>query len=63
MVEVMEGVFRPLPLASGAILPNRLAKAAMEESLAAAGQVPGEEVIGLYRRWAQGGAGLLITGT
>ncbi|MCH5671486.1 NADH:flavin oxidoreductase/NADH oxidase family protein [Streptomyces gilvus] len=55
-------LFTPLPLASGAVLPNRLAKAAMEEGMAAPGQIPSEQLIALYRRWSQGGAGLLITG-
>ncbi|QKV71873.1 NADH:flavin oxidoreductase/NADH oxidase family protein [Streptomyces harbinensis] len=52
----------PLMLRHGAPLPNRIAKAAMEELLAAPGQVPGDRLIALYRRWAAGGAGLLITG-
>ncbi|MCU1614511.1 MAG: 2,4-dienoyl-CoA reductase [Frankiales bacterium] len=51
-----------LPLASGSVLPNRLGKAAMEESLADAGQQPGARLLHLYRTWASGGAGLLITG-
>ncbi len=55
-------LFTPLTLPNGAIVPNRLAKAAMEETLADAGQVPGPRIIRLYRRWAEGGAGLLITG-
>ncbi|MBB4934622.1 2,4-dienoyl-CoA reductase-like NADH-dependent reductase (Old Yellow Enzyme family) [Lipingzhangella halophila] len=52
----------PLVLASGQALPNRIAKAAMEEFLAVDGQLPGHELAGLYRRWARGGAGLMITG-
>lgn len=55
-------LFSPLPLRSGHILGNRIAKAAMEENMAGDGQVPGEELFTLYRRWANGGAGLLITG-
>ncbi|MGW2953498.1 NADH:flavin oxidoreductase/NADH oxidase family protein [Streptomyces eurythermus] len=55
-------LFSPLPLRSGHILGNRIAKAAMEENMAGDGQVPGEELFTLYRRWADGGAGLLITG-
>ncbi|WP_381559662.1 NADH:flavin oxidoreductase/NADH oxidase family protein [Streptomyces eurythermus] len=55
-------LFSPLPLRSGRILGNRIAKAAMEENMAGDGQVPGEELFTLYRRWADGGAGLLITG-
>jgi 2,4-dienoyl-CoA reductase-like NADH-dependent reductase (Old Yellow Enzyme family) len=55
-------LFAPLTLPSGQVLKNRLAKAAMEESLAEPGQVPGQPSQRLYRRWAEGGAGLLITG-
>lgn len=55
-------LFEPLSLPNGAVLKNRLAKAAMEESLAAYGQIPDEKLHRLYRRWAIGGAGLLITG-
>ncbi|GAA4525093.1 NADH:flavin oxidoreductase/NADH oxidase family protein [Amycolatopsis samaneae] len=55
-------LFAPLPLRSGAVLGNRIAKAAMEENLAGDGQLPGRRLLSLYRRWATGGAGLLITG-
>jgi 2,4-dienoyl-CoA reductase-like NADH-dependent reductase (Old Yellow Enzyme family) len=34
----------------------------MEESMAETGQLPGPAIHRLYQRWAQGGAGLLITG-
>ena len=52
----------PLVLPNGQTLKNRIAKAAMEEALAEPGQVPGVGSQQLYRRWAEGGAGLLITG-
>lgn len=55
-------LFEPLTLPNGSTLKNRLAKAAMEESLATYGQVPDIRLNTLYRRWADGGAGLLITG-
>ncbi|MFE1437460.1 NADH:flavin oxidoreductase/NADH oxidase family protein [Streptomyces sp. NPDC058739] len=55
-------LFSPLALRSGQVLRNRIAKAAMEENMAADGQLPGQELFGLYRRWATGGTGLLITG-
>ncbi|MES2059257.1 MAG: NADH:flavin oxidoreductase/NADH oxidase family protein [Pseudomonadota bacterium] len=55
-------LFEPLSLRNGAIIPNRLAKAAMEENMADQGQVPGPALLALYTRWAQGGAGLLLTG-
>lgn len=55
-------LFDPVPLPCGAVLPNRIAKAAMEENLADAGQLPGGALFSLYRRWGAGGAGLLLTG-
>lgn len=55
-------VFTPFTLPCGATLPNRLAKAAMEENMADKGQVPGPTLLRLYKRWAEGGTGLLITG-
>ncbi len=49
-------------LPCGAVLPNRLAKVAMTEGLGDASNraTPGHEI--LYKRWSDGGAGLLITG-
>ncbi|MYM24817.1 2,4-dienoyl-CoA reductase [Duganella sp. FT135W] len=55
-------LFAPLTLPNGSTLPNRLAKAAMEESLAEPGQLPGVAIQRLYQRWSEGGTGLLITG-
>jgi 2,4-dienoyl-CoA reductase-like NADH-dependent reductase (Old Yellow Enzyme family) len=43
-------------------LPNRLAKAAMTEGLADAQGRATVQHLNLYRAWARGGAGLLITG-
>ena len=51
-----------LPLACGATLPNRLAKAAMSEQLGTPEGAPSPGLLPLYRRWGQGGASLLITG-
>ncbi|CAM3716016.1 NADH:flavin oxidoreductase/NADH oxidase family protein [Tsukamurella ocularis] len=58
----MSALFSPLTLRSGAVLPNRIAKAAMEEGIAGAGQAPDGRTVELYRRWGAGGTGLLITG-
>ena len=58
----MTKLFSPLKLASGHTLPNRIAKAAMEENMAEYGQVPGKALVNLYRRWAEGSPGLIITG-
>ncbi|MER6472862.1 NADH:flavin oxidoreductase/NADH oxidase family protein [Streptomyces collinus] len=55
-------LFSPLPLRSGQVLRNRIAKAAMEENMAGDGQLPDQGLLSLYRRWASGGTGLLITG-
>lgn len=55
-------LFSPLHLRSGRALKNRIAKAAMEENMAGDGQLPDEQLFTLYRRWAAGGTGLLITG-
>ena len=51
-----------LTLPCGATLPNRLAKGAMTEGLATANGVPTPELERLYRLWAEGGAGMLLTG-
>jgi 2,4-dienoyl-CoA reductase-like NADH-dependent reductase (Old Yellow Enzyme family) len=53
---------QPLTLPSGERLPNRLAKAAMTEGLADLDCRPTQELVRLYRRWADGGSGLLISG-
>lgn len=58
----MQALFDPVTLPNGQSLKNRIAKAAMQEDLAERGQVPGRATQVLYRRWAEGGAGLLITG-
>ena len=52
----------PLVLPSGLRLANRLVKAAMTENLADADNQPTAAHERLYRRWARGGSGLLVTG-
>jgi 2,4-dienoyl-CoA reductase-like NADH-dependent reductase (Old Yellow Enzyme family) len=52
----------PLNLPCGAVLPNRIAKAAMTEGLADPDDRASERHVRLYRRWSEGGAGLLLTG-
>lgn len=54
--------FQALQLPNGTTLPNRIAKAAMEENLADTSQAPSAELLRLYQAWAAGGAGLLLTG-
>jgi 2,4-dienoyl-CoA reductase-like NADH-dependent reductase (Old Yellow Enzyme family) len=59
----IESLRAPLRLASADLLPNRLAKAAMSETL---GELdtgePTDELVRLYERWGRSGAGVLITG-
>lgn len=52
----------PLTLPCGAILPNRIAKAAMTEGMATPDGRPTAELDRLYGLWSDGGAGLLIGG-
>lgn len=55
-------LFTSLTLPNGAIIPNRIAKAAMEENMADRRQLPGEPLWRLYEAWANGGAGLILSG-
>ncbi|MEB3899063.1 NADH:flavin oxidoreductase/NADH oxidase family protein [Pseudomonas putida] len=55
-------LFAPLTLPNGSTLANRIAKAAMEENMADAAHAPSPQLIRLYQAWAEGGAGLLISG-
>lgn len=55
-------IFDTLTLPNGTTIPNRLAKAAMEENMADAEQAPSAALFQLYRAWAQGGVGLIISG-
>ena len=54
--------FTPLSLPNGTLLPNRFAKAAMEENMADANHAPSNALIRLYQTWAEGEVGLMITG-
>ena len=61
-------LFTPLTLPNGVSLQNRICKAAMEENMAEAGQVPGRALINLYEAWANAktasdtGPGLILSG-
>jgi len=59
---ILNPLGEPLRLASGLVLRNRLAKAAMSEALATYDNHPVAKHVELYRRWAKSGIGLLITG-
>ena len=51
-----------LTLPCGAVLPNRLSKAAMTEGLADPQGLPTPELTRLYKIWADGGSGMLLSG-
>jgi 2,4-dienoyl-CoA reductase-like NADH-dependent reductase (Old Yellow Enzyme family) len=55
-------LFSPLTLPNGTVLPNRIAKAAMEENMADSNHAPSVALLRLYETWAEGGAGLILTG-
>jgi 2,4-dienoyl-CoA reductase-like NADH-dependent reductase (Old Yellow Enzyme family) len=53
---------QPLTLPCGLTLPNRIVKAAMTEALADGNNDPTARLEQLYRRFADGGPGLILTG-
>ncbi|MDG1312394.1 MAG: NADH:flavin oxidoreductase/NADH oxidase family protein [Porticoccaceae bacterium] len=53
---------QPLTLPCGAVLPNRLSKAAMTEGLATPDGLPTAELELLYGLWSDGGSGMLLSG-
>lgn len=55
-------MFQPLMLANGTKIKNRFMKPAMSEVMGDARFRPTARLIALYRAWANGGTGLLITG-
>lgn len=55
-------LYSPITLPGGKTAVNRLVKAAMEENMATEGSLPGEALFSLYRYWAHGGLGMIITG-
>lgn len=61
-------LFTSLTLPNGVTVQNRLCKAAMEENMADAGQVPGQALINLYTSWsnaaaaADAGPGIVLSG-
>ncbi|PIB72497.1 NADH:flavin oxidoreductase/NADH oxidase family protein [Pseudomonas sp. 2822-17] len=54
--------FEALQLPNGQVIANRIAKAAMEENMADINQAPSRELKQLYKAWADGEPGLLLTG-
>lgn len=58
----MTTAFTPLTLKNGLTLKNRFMKAATSETLGDKYYRPTNKLINLYRAWAKGGTGLIITG-
>lgn len=58
----MTTISDPLSLPCGGAIKNRLCKAAMTEGLADARNRATDHHVTLYHRWAEGGAGMLLTG-
>ncbi|MDW0618051.1 NADH:flavin oxidoreductase/NADH oxidase family protein [Mannheimia haemolytica] len=54
-------LFHPFTFPNGQTAKNRFFKSAMEEQLAQSDK-PTQNLVNLYRTWAQGGAGVLVTG-
>ena len=55
-------IFEPYAFKNGVSVSNRLVKSAMEESLGTNAHLPGKAIFNLYRAWARGGVGTMITG-
>ena len=53
---------QPLTLPNGTVLRNRLAKAAMSETLGTYDNRPTPALVALYQRWVASGLGLILTG-
>jgi len=62
MTEAASALFQPIELPCGAVLANRIAKAAMSDGLGDGKGNPTPAQIRLYERWAEGGIGLSIIG-
>ena len=62
MIMSVQSPFSKFTFPSGLTIKNRLVKASMEENMSDDGLLPSDELIHLYGQWAQGGAGLLLTG-
>ncbi|WP_218354924.1 NADH:flavin oxidoreductase/NADH oxidase family protein [Alteromonas lipotrueiana] len=55
-------LYTSITLPCGKSLKNRIVKAAMEENMAGDNQLPDHNLLSLYRYWAYGGLGMIITG-
>ena len=55
-------LFTPITLPNGTTIKNRFFKSAMSEGMGAKNFQPKKNIATLYKRWAEGGTGLIITG-
>ncbi|PYI08935.1 FMN binding oxidoreductase [Aspergillus sclerotiicarbonarius CBS 121057] len=58
----MASLHEPVRLPCGLVFPNRLAKAAMAESLAGSVNTPTPTLLKAYNQWSEGGWGAILTG-
>ena len=59
----MEELTKPLTLKCGLTIPNRLVKAALAEQMADRRNLPCDQFHRAYSKWADGGWGMIQTGT
>ena len=55
-------LFTPIALPNGTTIKNRFFKSAMSEGMGTRDFQPKKNIATLYKRWAEGGTGLIITG-
>lgn len=55
-------LFTPITLPNGTTIKNRFFKSAMSEGMGTKNFQPKRNIATLYKRWAEGGTGLIITG-
>ena len=55
-------LFTPITLPNGTTIKNRFFKSAMSEGMGTRDCQPKKNIATLYKRWAEGGTGLIITG-
>ena len=55
-------LFTPITLPNGTTIKNRFFKSAMSEGMGTKNFQPKKNITTLYKRWAEGGTGLIITG-
>jgi len=58
----MKELFESVKLKNGMVIKNRFAKSAMSEAMGDSNFQPGKNIPSLYRLWAEGGTGLIMTG-